>query len=208
MSVAPDQPNPAVADESEPQEGREPSPIWLIIVLIVLAYAGMLYLNENAGGFSSQVYMPYSSFDEVAAAQPKSEGDEIAAKGRRIFANNCQVCHQATGLGMPGQFPPLAGSEWVNAQAPNRIIRIVLNGAQGSITVKGTGFSNAMVAWRDILKDDDIADVLTFVRGNKEWGNNAPPVTPEQVKIIREKIKGNTQPFSPDNDLSHLSDTE
>ena len=178
------------------------------MVLIVLAYVGMLYLNENAGGFSSQVYAPYSSLDEVASAQ--SAGDEVAIQEPEDVVANCQVCHQPTGLGMPGQFPPLAGSEWVNAQAPNRIIRIVLNGAQGPITINGTPFatSAAMVAWRDILKDDDIAAVLTFVRGNKEWGNNAPAVTPQQVKAIRDKIKDNTQPFSPDADLSHLSDSD
>jgi mono/diheme cytochrome c family protein len=55
-----------------------------------------------------------------------------------------------------------------------------------------------MVAWGPILSDEDIAAVITFVRGNKEWGNNAPAVTPERVKAVREKIKNRPTPFTPD----------
>jgi mono/diheme cytochrome c family protein len=119
--------------------------------------------------------------------------------GQKIFTANCAVCHQPTGLGTPGQFPPLAGSEWVAAESPNRIIRAVLNGLQGPITVKGQPFNNAMVPWKSVLtKDEEVAAVLTFVRQNKEWGNSAPAVTPEQVKAIREKIKDRENSFSPD----------
>jgi mono/diheme cytochrome c family protein len=210
MSAETEQCKPIAAEDAEPVVGRAAAPIWLITVLIVLGYGGMLYLNENAGGFSAQVYEPYVSIDELAAAQPKSAEGELADKGRKIFTTDCQVCHQPNGMGMPGQFPPLAGSDWVNAAAANRIIRIVLNGAQGPITINGAPFtsSSAMVPWRDILKDDDIAAVLTFVRGNKEWGNHGGPVTPDQVKTIRAKIKDNTQPFSPDQDLKNLADGE
>jgi mono/diheme cytochrome c family protein len=103
-----------------------------------------------------------------------------------VFGTYCQVCHQSTGLGAPPQFPPLAGSEWVLAKEPGRVIRIVLNGLQGPVTVKGQAFdSNSMIPWKNDLSDEQIADVITYIR--QEWGNNASSVTPEQVKAIRDK---------------------
>ncbi len=208
MSNEPRQPNPANADEAEPIAGRAATPIWLIALLILLAYGGMLYLNQHAGGFNPAVYQPYASIDEVIAAQPMDPTQKLKALGKRLFIQDCQVCHQATGLGTPGQYPPLVGSDWVNAADPNRIIRIVLNGAQGPLTLNGQAFHTAavMIPWRDAMKDEEIAAVLTYVRS--EWGNKAPAVDPKEVTAIREKIKNNSQPFSPDADLSHLAPGE
>ena len=102
----------------------------------------------------------------------------------------CVGCHQATGLGMPNQFPPLADSEWALAKDPNRIIRAVLDGFAGPVTVLGQPFNGAMPPQRaqsdgSGLKDADIAAVLTYVR--QEWGNKASEVTTAQVKAIKEK---------------------
>ena len=129
--------------------------------------------------------------------------------GKKVFETYCMVCHQATGQGLPNQFPPLAGSEWVLAPGPNRIIRLVLDGGQGAITVKGQQFppSSAMPPWKEILKDEDIAYVLTYVRGNKDWVNNASAVTPEQVKAIREKVAGRSTSWLPD-ELLKVPETE
>lgn len=167
--------------------GKAPAPVWLFVLLAVLGYWGMRFLDARAGGFNPQVYGPYPSLEYVQALQPKSEGDAIFASGQRLFVTYCQVCHQPTGQGLPNQFPPLAGSEWVMAETPNRMVRLVLDGIQGPITVKGQPFNAAMPPWRDILKDEEIAAVLTFVRGNQAWGNSASLVTPEQVKALRDK---------------------
>ena len=75
--------------------------------------------------------------------------------GKRVFTQNCIVCHQQTGLGVPGQFPPLAGSEWVLSQdwhGDNHIVKIVLHGFQGLVTVKGQQFNNVMAPWGKVLK--------------------------------------------------------
>jgi cytochrome c oxidase cbb3-type subunit 2 len=112
---------------------------------------------------------------------------DIREKALALYPTTCGACHQADGQGLPGQFPPLAGSEWVLAADPSRIIRIVLNGATGPIEVNGTTFNNAMVPWKDVMQDDDIAAILTYVRN--EWGNAAPLVKPEQVAAIRAKEK-------------------
>jgi mono/diheme cytochrome c family protein len=108
------------------------------------------------------------------------------ATGQELFLVRCLACHQATGLGLPGQFPPLAGSDWVLTPGPGRPARIILNSVTGEIKVKGEIYNNpAMPPWRDITSDEEIAAILTYVR--QAWGNNASPVKPEQIKEIREK---------------------
>jgi len=118
----------------------------------------------------------------TAAATP---GDRDA--GKRAYLTVCFTCHQPTGLGLPGLFPPLAGSEIVAASDPSKIIRIVLHGLTGPITVKGATYNSIMPAQGGQLSDTQIADVLTYVRG--AWDNNAPPVTVEAVAEIRAKVQ-------------------
>jgi mono/diheme cytochrome c family protein len=159
-------------------------------LLALLIYLGEVYVMNNGGDlmgktskFSPALYDPYMTYESLVKANPATEVD-VRGKGQLVFERNCQQCHQATGMGVAGQFPPLAGSEWVLAEGPNRIIRNALNGFTGPVTVKGVQYNNNMFAFRDLLSDQDIAAVLTFIRS--EWGNNAPPVKPEQVKKIRE----------------------
>jgi mono/diheme cytochrome c family protein len=187
---------------SQPQSKDEPVPMWLIILLFLLLYCGAVYFDATGGWFDPKVYGPYVSVAELEPYQPKGEGG-LAAQGRVVYGKSCVACHQASGAGTPGQFPPLVGSEWVNEAEPGRMIRAVLNGLQGPITVKGQTFNNVMVPWNS-FSDEDIAAVITYVRGNKEWGNNAPAVTPERVKAVREKIKGRFTPFTAD-ELSKIS---
>jgi len=191
------QPNPAhPSPDAEPTAVTSSRPVWPFITLGMMLFGGLLYTDQRAGGFDNQVYEPFHSAEEVAALQPKSAGDEVYNKGRKIYQLSCQVCHQASGLGASGQFPPLADSEWVLAASPNRIIRIVLNGAQGPMEVKGQSFNNAMVPWRDVLDDEGIAAVLTYVRRQKDWKNTASEVKPEMVKAIREKTKDRSEPWT------------
>jgi mono/diheme cytochrome c family protein len=133
------------------------------------------------------VFYPYRSTNQLADLHPKSEAQIAYEKGRRIYRANCAACHQESGLGVSGQFPPLAGSDWVLTEGPNRIIKLVLNGISGPIKVNGQTYNNVMVPWRDTLKDEDIAAVVTYIRS--EWGNKASDVKPEQVAKIREATR-------------------
>jgi mono/diheme cytochrome c family protein len=183
-------PNPSnPPQELEPTAGSARAPVWFFVLVAVLAFWGMGFLDKYGGGFRVTVYSPYQSLAELEIDQP-SMGNDAFRKGQKVFVTYCQVCHQPNGQGAPGQFPPLAGSEWVLAKEPGRVIRIVLNGLQGPIKVKDLAFDSAsMVPWRDQpgISDADLANVLTFIRSNKEWGNDASPVTAEQVKAIRDK---------------------
>jgi mono/diheme cytochrome c family protein len=116
-----------------------------------------------------------------------------SANGAEVFTR-CAVCHQQTGLGMPGAYPPLAGSEWLlnNPEVP---IRIVLHGLQGPITVKGSSFSNAMTPFGDQLSDAEIAAVISYERSS--WGNSAPAITAAQVASVRAATKVQTTPWNP-----------
>ncbi|HZR18313.1 MAG TPA: cytochrome c [Verrucomicrobiae bacterium] len=187
---------------------RAPVPIWLIILLFLLLYWGMVYFDQRSGWFDERVYFPYHSYSQLEQWQPATGAPNMVQQGRAVYNKpTCVACHQADGNGLPGQNPPLAGSEWVNEKAPGRVIRIALNGLSGPITVKGLPFNGAMVPWKDVLSDEEIAAVLTYVRQNKEWGNNAPEVTPEQVKAVRAKIKDRSTPFSPD-ELKQIPPTD
>lgn len=175
----------------EPGEGMEPLPIWLWIAISILIGWGGWYLGSFSGGYRAD------SFDEriggtfmgqegaVGGAKQAAAEDPAAAfakLGRRTFVSNCQSCHQATGLGQAGVYPPLAGSEYV-VGSKKRVIAIVLKGLQGPFKVHGVTYNNVMQAWEAVLDDKKIAATLTFVRN--EWGNKADPITPEEVAAVR-----------------------
>ncbi len=109
---------------------------------------------------------------------------DTTAKGRAIFQKICSACHQPDGMGKDGVAPPLGGSEWVLAEEGDRLVRIVLNGMSGPVRVKDREWNLAMPPWRENLKDDEIAVVLTYVR-TKIAGNKAGPITPELVSATR-----------------------
>jgi mono/diheme cytochrome c family protein len=169
----------------EPVAERWTVPIWLIIVFALLFYWSQLFLANNAGGFSKDVYSPYHSFAAVDAANPQDPYAIMQARGRKIFETTCAACHQLNAMGQEGKAPPLSGSDWVNAPGANRIARIVLNGLTGPITVKGREWNEnlTMLAWRDTYSDDDIAAVLTYVRSH--FDNKAGPISPAVVKAAR-----------------------
>jgi mono/diheme cytochrome c family protein len=108
-----------------------------------------------------------------------SKADRMEA-GRRIFGTVCLPCHQANGQGVPDRFPPLAASDFLNADK-QRAIQTLLNGRQGEITVNGQKFNGSMP--RLPFDDVQIANVLTYVYGS--FGNSGQEVLPEEVKSVR-----------------------
>jgi mono/diheme cytochrome c family protein len=199
MSAATNQPAMnAPAADSKPQDPAVP--IWLIIVLFMLLYWGAVYFDEHGGWFEKQVYAPYRNTEEVASINAAFGPEDPRVRGARIYAATCIACHQANGMGTPGTFPPLAGSDWVNEKEPGRMIRIVLQGFSGpGLMIKGQPFNTAssMVPWNS-YSDEDLAAVITYVRSNSDWKNNASPVTPEQVHAIRAKVASHPMSFTPD----------
>ncbi len=177
---------------AEPQAGRAPVPIVVIILLFLLLYWGMIYFDEHSGWFSVEVYTPYRSADELALYQPPTGGIDLA-HGKVVYENICGLCHGNNGEGKPGQAPAYVGSDWVTG-SPDRMIRIPLAGLTGSVTVNGQEWNLSMPAMGAALSDDDLAAVLTYIR--QTFGNKASPITPEQVKAVRAQVGSRTQPWT------------
>ena len=116
---------------------------------------------------------------EPAPGAAKTRPERIAA-GKRLFTSICAACHQPNGLGRPNTFPPLAGSDFLNADK-NRAIKIVIFGRQGEVVVNGMKFNNNMPSFP--LSDDNIASVLTYVYNS--FGNSGLEVTTDEVKNLR-----------------------
>jgi mono/diheme cytochrome c family protein len=173
-------------EHNEPVEGYEAVPFWFVVLIAALVFWGGIYLAMNSGGFRADVFTP-STEPVAATTQPL---------GQRIFTQNCVVCHQATGQGIPRVFPPLADSEWVLARdghGDNHLVAVVLHGLQGPAQVNGQLYNGAMPPWK-FLRDEEIAAVLTYIRSR--WGNAAPPITPEWVGKIRAQTASRAAPWS------------
>ncbi len=121
-----------------------------------------------------------------------------ASPGETIYEMACLPCHQPEGKGLPGVYPPLLGSEWVRGDA-STLVRIVLHGLTGPITVAGQNFGNpSIVAMPSMagLTDEQIADVLSYVRS--EFGAKSSPLTPDQVRPIRAATSRRETPWTVD----------
>ena len=152
----------------------------------MLAVSGLQDSSVFSGRQYEGIYQPEGGamqrMPTVAVPEPpaaKTRAEQIAM-GERVFAQNCAACHQPDGRGLAGAFPPLAGSDFLNANVP-RAIGIVLHGLSGPITVNGAQYNSLMPALA--LTDEDVANVLTYVYS--QWGNNGSRVTLEQVRQAR-----------------------
>jgi len=182
--------------EAEPTSTLTTLPMWLVVLMLLLFFWSAVSFDRRGGGFEPKVYGPYVSVPDVKRFQPRPRGGPNLSRGKVVFEMTCALCHNPDGMGKPGQFPPLAGSEWVNAPGPNRMIRIPLVGLTGPIKVKDQEWNLAMPAMGAALSDDDLAAALSYIR--QAWGNKAPPVTAEQVKAIRTELGNRAQPVSAD----------
>lgn len=124
--------------------------------------------------------MPNGKEDKtVASKQEKSLAQKIA-DGKQIYTKTCFACHQANGEGIPNAFPPLAKSDYLNADV-KRAIDIILHGKTGEITVNGQKYNSVMT--KQALNDQEVADVLTYVYNS--WGNNKTNVSVNTVMEVK-----------------------
>lgn len=134
-----------------------------------------------SGKITDNIYLPEGGAiqktpDESQITKAKNLDEQIAM-GKSVFTQNCAACHQPDGKGVNGAFPPLAKSDFLNADV-KRAIGIVKNGLSGPITVNGEKFNSVMPSLG--LSDDDTANVLTYIYHS--WGNSKKKVTPQDVK--------------------------
>ena len=133
----------------------------------------ILVLFALAFGFMSLVRKPVSAPDQ---------GGLVASvtRGKQVYLQQCLACHQADASGVPNMNPPLIKTKQVLGDK-TALIKIVLNGLQG-VEIDGDSFNGVMAPHPD-LTDQEIADVLTYIRNS--FGNKATAVTAVQVKTVR-----------------------
>ena len=127
----------------------------------------------------------------TSASSPQVHQAEVAAgvapnatrlkAGEEVYKVACIACHQDTGLGLPGAFPPLAKSDYL-LSTPDRAVGVVVRGLQGEVTVNGQKFNSVMPAMTQ-LSDQQIADVVTYVLNS--WGNKGGSIAVERVAAER-----------------------
>lgn len=118
----------------------------------------------------------------AAPAEPAGPYAFDAARGAALYAANCVACHQATGAGLPGAFPPLKGDPVVMDPDPTKQIRTVLHGLHGE-TIGGVTYPSPMPGFAPTLNDHQIANIINHERTS--WGNQAKQVTADQVGAER-----------------------
>lgn len=122
-----------------------------------------------------------SSGAMTAATAAGGQMASAGGNGGQVYQTNCSSCHQASGKGLAGSFPPLAGNPVVTGD-PKTLIHIVKYGLSGPTKVAGQTYNGMMPAWGSQLSDDATASVLTYIRSS--WGNSAGPITGAQVTAV------------------------
>lgn len=143
--------------------------------LVFVFYMVSLISCANPSGENSQEKKTTAE-DSPEKSLPKKLSD-----GEAIYKKHCAACHQMDGSGVIGQFPPLTNTKWVNGDKED-LIYIMLNGLTGELKVKGVVYNSIMAPY-DFMSDQQIADVLSYVR--KEFGTGAGPVTKAEVAKVR-----------------------
>lgn len=151
---------------------------------------------------------PVSPVPQAVAASTNvaSSSAPDTSAGQKVYNTVCIACHQPTGQGLPGMFPPLAGSDWVSAPKPDRLIRIVLHGLMGPISINGAPFNTPapmMPPQGAALNDEQIAQVITHIRST--WGGQSTPVTTDAVSAVRTAEKARSAMWTAE-ELSKIAD--
>lgn len=185
---------PIYREMAEPRDGYEPMPTWLVFLCLAIMGFGGWYLGMFSGGFLPDAYdeTGWRSSASATAETAVAAADPMVL-GKRVY-NNCMACHQRDGTGVAGNYPPLAGSEWV-AGSEVTLAALLLRGLEGRITVGGESYDQVMPAWGH-LSDDQIAAVLTYIRGS--WGNNAGAIEADLVATVRAQTADRTRPWRAD----------
>lgn len=185
-------------ENSEPFEASTPIPLFLLgLVSVLLAWA--IYYIVTANPHTPVQYGDRRTLADLSASAAKTSGAVV--DGAQVFSTQCIACHQASGLGIPGVFPPLAGSEWATGK-DRLIVQILLHGIEGPIVVKGAHYAGSMPKFGDKLSDAEIAAVTSYVRS--QWGNSAGAISTTTVAAERSRTSGQSGPWKGGDELEQF----
>ena len=185
-------------EHTDPTESAQPIPLLaaVAIVCLLLFGAGYIVLAEPPGAAALGDRRTLADLRTATADPSKPTG---VADGKQLYAAQCVACHQASGKGLPGVFPPLDGSEWVLGDE-RLVVNILLHGVVGEMTVAGAVYNGAMPAFKQ-LTDAELAALASHVRS--QWSNKAEPVKAELFAKER-KASTRTTPFAGGAELKAL----
>ena len=188
----------------EPTKNFLKAPLVFVFVFGCLIFVCSIQLAHSTNSF--QLHPPVDVVELTAEEKESMRLEKKISSGEKIFAARCASCHQANGMGIEGQFPPLAGSEWVSADA-GVISNIILKGLKGEISVNGVkyGTSAAVNMAAVPISDREIANVSTYVR--QAWGNDSVEVTEEFVSQVRSEHAAKQDQWVGDELRSMFSDS-
>jgi mono/diheme cytochrome c family protein len=165
-------------------------PVCLFLVVAIAAcergqndYAGISAKSEDAPQYAAMENVSGMS-DVALVREVLPQGDE-GYNGEALFNANCSACHQKTGMGIPGVFPPLNASPYVTGDNIERMASIILYGLQGKVHVLGTEYNNVMIGLGGSMNDDQLSAVATYIRS--AWTNKAGAVSSDVFKAMRTK---------------------
>jgi len=181
-------------EQAEPSERTQPIPLVAAAITLVMVLAGAAYI------FFSEPFGAAGLGDRRTLADLRGPAAGAAADGKQLFTANCAACHQANGKGLPGVFPPLAGSEWVTGDA-RVLANILLHGVTGEMTVGGNVFKGTMPPFQK-LGDAELAAVASYVRS--EWSNKAQPIGADLFAAERKAASRET-PFNGGDEVKALA---
>lgn len=189
--------SPQQREHKEPHEHNGALPGYVAGLVIALMLFGIVYL------WRTTISAPPEWGDGRTAEELQGPSGDSAGSvdGSAIFSARCAACHQATGAGLPGVFPPLAGSEWVQGDSQT-LAAAVLHGINGQLTVKGQVYAGVMPSFAAQLSDAELSAVLTHIR--KSWGNHAAPVSVDLVARVRKATATRTESYRGDAELHQL----
>ena len=189
--------SPQQREHEEPHEHNGALPGYVAGLVIALMLFGIVYL------WRTTITAPPQWGDGRTAEELQGPSGDSAGSvdGSAIFSARCAACHQATGAGLPGVFPPLAGSEWVQGDSQT-LAAAVLHGINGQLTVKGQVYAGVMPGFAAQLSDAELSAVLTHIR--KSWGNHAAPVSVDLVARVRKATATRTESYRGDAELHQL----
>lgn len=184
-------------EQEDPSERNRPIPLTVALITLAVVIFGVIYI------LLSEPFGRADLGDRRTVADlraPAAGAAGAAVDGKQVFTVNCVACHQASGKGLPGVFPPLDGSEWVGGDE-RTLVNILLHGVSGELTVMGNTYKGAMPSFQQ-LSDAELAAVASYVRS--EWSNKAGAIKAELFASERESST-RTAPFNGEAELKALA---